>query len=48
MGKSLTTKGTKYTKGEKSLAFVGFSFVTVVSFVFEKSYHVKNIRARIY
>jgi hypothetical protein len=24
---------------------MGFSFVTVVSFVFEKSYHVKNGRA---
>jgi hypothetical protein len=44
-GKSLTTKDTKYTKGEKSLDFVGFSFVTVVSFVFEKWHPVKNGRA---
>ena len=35
----------KYTKGEKSLDFTGFSFVTVVSFVFEKRCHVKNGRA---
>jgi hypothetical protein len=38
----LTTKDTKYTKGEKRLDFVGFSFVTVVSFVFGKSYPIKN------
>jgi L-alanine-DL-glutamate epimerase-like enolase superfamily enzyme len=44
-GKSLTTKDTKYTKGEKSLDFVGFPFVTVVSFVFEKWHPVKNGRA---
>lgn len=33
-----------YTKGKKSLDFIGFSLVTVVSFVFEKSYPVKNGR----
>jgi hypothetical protein len=43
-GKSLTTK---YTKGKKSLDFVGFPFVTVVSFVFEKWHPVKNGRAKI-
>jgi len=41
-GKNLTTKDTKYTKGEKSLDLRVFSFVTVVSFVFERSYPVKN------
>jgi hypothetical protein len=46
-GKSLTTKDTKYTKGEKSLDFVGFPFVTVVSFVFEKWHPVKNGRAKV-
>jgi hypothetical protein len=37
--KSLTTKDTKYAK-KKSLDFFGFSFVTVVSFVFKKSRRV--------
>jgi hypothetical protein len=41
-GKSLNTKVTKYTKGKKAFAFMVFSFVTVVSFVFEKSFYVKN------
>jgi hypothetical protein len=45
-GKSLNTKDTKYTK-EKTRDFLGFSFVTVVSFVFKKSCLVKNDRAKI-
>ena len=44
-GKSLTTKDTKYTKGKKSPNSFCFSFVTVVSFVFEKRAPVKNSRA---
>ena len=39
MGKKFTTK---YTKGKKAFAMIGCSFV---SFVFEKSFHVKNGRA---
>ena len=42
MGKSLTTKGTKYTKQEKSQLHGHFSFVTLVSFVVEKGFPVKN------
>jgi hypothetical protein len=45
-GKGLTTKGAKYTEREKSVDFMGFPFVTVVSFVFEKRWPVKNGRAR--
>jgi hypothetical protein len=33
---------------EKSLDFIGSSFVTVVSFVFEKWYPVKNGRADVF
>ena len=36
----------KYTKGEKNLDLIGFSFEIFVSFVFEKSYHVKNCRRK--
>ena len=58
-GKGLNTKGTKYTKEEKNLDLIGFSFETfvllasfkslsvasgIISFVFEKIYHVKNGR----
>jgi hypothetical protein len=44
-GKSLTTKGTKYTKGVKGDHFdEHFSFVTFVSFVVENSFPVKNGR----
>ena len=42
MGKSLNTKGTKCTKGGKGFDLMGFSFVTVVSFVFEKWYPFKK------
>jgi hypothetical protein len=45
-GKEPYHKGHKVHKGEKSLV-VGFRFVTVVSFVFEKWHPVKNGRALI-
>jgi hypothetical protein len=44
-GKEFYHKGHKVHKGGKSLDFVGFPFVTVVSFVFEKWHPVKNGRA---
>jgi hypothetical protein len=47
VGKSLNTKDAKYTKDGKSIDFTGFSFVTFVSFVFEKSNPVKTGRTEI-
>jgi hypothetical protein len=43
-GKEFYHKGHKVHKGGKSLDFVGFPFVTVASFVFEKWHPVKNGR----
>jgi len=40
------TRRTPSTQREKNLDFLGFSFVTVVSFVFKESYPVKNGRAK--
>jgi hypothetical protein len=46
-GKEFYHKGHKVHKRGKSLDFVGFPFVTVVSFVFENWHPVKNGRAKI-
>ncbi|HNQ96127.1 MAG TPA: hypothetical protein PKK96_04340 [Anaerolineales bacterium] len=48
-GKELYHEGHEAHTGKKrAFAMIGFSFVAVVSFVFEKSFHVKNGRAGIF
>jgi len=42
-GKSLNTKDTTDTKGEKGLILRAFSFVTFVYFVFEKVFPLKTV-----
>jgi hypothetical protein len=42
---SLTTKDTKYTRGESGWFYERFSFVTFVYFVVEKSFPVNGDRA---